>query len=173
MATDGTGPAGTGEKTISRERLESWKDIANYLHRGVRTVQRWEKEESLPVYRHLHTTKLGTVYAYRLEVDAWWDDRRKDLEATVHPGDCSDPESVPAKGGFRKSWAAAALISLAILIVFTYFLWQKRSPGGSALPFEARDWVLIVSFENRSGESVLDGTLEYALGRELCNSERL
>ena len=38
------------------------------------------------------------------------------------------------------------------------------------LPFAQRDWVLITRFDNRTGESVFDGTLEYALERELSNS---
>jgi serine/threonine-protein kinase len=39
-----------------------------------------------------------------------------------------------------------------------------------ALRFEARNWVLISAFENRTGESVLDGTLEFALEHEFANS---
>jgi tetratricopeptide (TPR) repeat protein len=169
LATDGSDPAGTGEKHTSRERLESWKDIANYLHRGVRTVQRWEKEEGLPVYRHLHT-KLGTVYSYKVEVDAWWDDRRNDLEPTDCPADYSDPENRREATGFRKSRAGITLISLIIVIVFVLFLGLEWPSSDSGLSFKARDWVLIASFENRSGESVLDGTLEFALERDLCNS---
>jgi len=61
------------------ERLDSWKEIAAYLKRDVRTVQRWEKREGLPVYRHLHD-KLGTVYAHKKELDAWWNNRRPRLE---------------------------------------------------------------------------------------------
>ena len=53
------------------DRLDSWKDIAAYLHRDVSTVQRWEKREGMPVHRHVHE-KLGTVYAFRSELDAWW-----------------------------------------------------------------------------------------------------
>jgi len=53
------------------DRLESWKEIAAYLRREVRTVQRWEKREGLPVHRHVHD-KLGSVYAFRSELDAWW-----------------------------------------------------------------------------------------------------
>jgi adenylate cyclase len=53
------------------ERLDSWKEIAAYLKRGARTVQRWEREEGLPVHRLLHGT-LGSVYAYRAELDRWW-----------------------------------------------------------------------------------------------------
>lgn len=52
-------------------RLESWKDIAAYLGRDVRTVQRWEKKEDMPVHRHQHE-KQGSVYAYREELDAWY-----------------------------------------------------------------------------------------------------
>ena len=51
-------------------RLDSWKDIAAYLKRDVSTVQRWEKREGMPVHRHLHE-KLGSVYAFRAELDAW------------------------------------------------------------------------------------------------------
>jgi TolB-like protein len=52
------------------DRLDSWKEIAAYLHRGVRTVRRWETDEGLPVHRHVHRT-LGSVYAYRSEIDTW------------------------------------------------------------------------------------------------------
>lgn len=55
----------------SRERLTSWKEIAAYLDRGVRTVQRWEKEENLPVHRHTHNTGHFSVHAYRSELDEW------------------------------------------------------------------------------------------------------
>lgn len=58
----------------SDERLDSWKEIAAYLKRGARTVQRWEREAALPVHRLQHE-KLGSVYAYRSELDAWWTNR--------------------------------------------------------------------------------------------------
>jgi TolB-like protein/Tfp pilus assembly protein PilF len=58
-----------------QHRLESWKEIAAYLKRGVRTVRRWEKEEALPVHRQIHK-KLGTVYAHVQELDAWREGRR-------------------------------------------------------------------------------------------------
>ena len=56
---------------LEDRRLDSWKEIAAYLKRDVRTVQRWEKREGLPVHRHVHD-KLSSVYAYRFELDAWW-----------------------------------------------------------------------------------------------------
>lgn len=52
------------------ECLESWKDIAVYLKRDVRTVQRWEKSIGLPVHR-LQDSKSGSVYAHTSEIDGW------------------------------------------------------------------------------------------------------
>ena len=54
----------------STDRLDSWKQIAVYLNREVRTVQRWERHEGLPVRRHIHF-RGGTVYAFKKEIDAW------------------------------------------------------------------------------------------------------
>jgi len=54
----------------SDDRLDSWKEIAAYVSRGVRTVRRWEREEGLPVHRHVHRV-LGSVYAFKSEIDAW------------------------------------------------------------------------------------------------------
>src|ERR1700739_208561 len=55
---------------MSTDRLDSWKEIASYLRREVRTVQLWEKKEGLPVHRHFHK-RLGSVFAYRSEIDLW------------------------------------------------------------------------------------------------------
>lgn len=52
------------------DRLDSWKEIAAYTRRSVRTVRRWERQEGLPVHRHLHQ-KLGSVYAFKSEIEAW------------------------------------------------------------------------------------------------------
>jgi TolB-like protein/Tfp pilus assembly protein PilF len=73
--------AGTPESTprSADDRLDSWKEIASYLKRDVSTVQRWEKNEHLPIRRHLHG-KLGSVYAFTPEIDAWWVGRSVRLE---------------------------------------------------------------------------------------------
>jgi Tol biopolymer transport system component len=51
-------------------RLDSWKEIAAYLQRDVKTAHRWEKYEGLPVYRHHHLSR-SSVYAYASELEAW------------------------------------------------------------------------------------------------------
>jgi TolB-like protein len=67
------------------DRLDSWKEIASFLRRDVRTVQRWEKKEGLPVYRHQHE-KLGSVYAYPAELTNWFTARQQ-----------ASPAAAPAK----------------------------------------------------------------------------
>ena len=54
----------------SNQELNSWKEIAFHLERGVRTVQRWESELGLPV-RRTGRGKRGAVYALVSELDLW------------------------------------------------------------------------------------------------------
>ena len=50
--------------------LKSWKDIANYLGCGVRTVQRYEHTGHFPVKR-VPGKSRGAVFALATEIDAW------------------------------------------------------------------------------------------------------
>ena len=50
--------------------LNSWKEIASYLGRGVRTVQRWEQNCGLPVHRPNGRERSSTV-ALSAEIDEW------------------------------------------------------------------------------------------------------
>ncbi len=68
-------PPGPGGSTLLGKKLDSWGEIASYLGREVRTVQRWERTEGLPVHRHEHKKK-STVYAYAGELDAWIKNRQ-------------------------------------------------------------------------------------------------
>ncbi len=70
------------------DKLDSWKEIAAYLNRSVRTVHRWEKDEGLPVHRHQHR-ELGSVFAYKAELDGWFSTRSPQSESgnnTAQPG---------------------------------------------------------------------------------------
>lgn len=59
-----------GRCAMSTETLDSWKNIASYLDRAVRTVMRWEYDRGLPVHRLPGGGKPG-VYALRSELDTW------------------------------------------------------------------------------------------------------
>ncbi|MBZ5629289.1 MAG: hypothetical protein LAO06_10545 [Acidobacteriia bacterium] len=50
--------------------LNSWKEIAGYLDRGVRTVQRWEHDLNLPVHRPKGKDR-SAVLAFPAELDGW------------------------------------------------------------------------------------------------------
>jgi len=50
--------------------LTSWKEIANYLGKGVRTVQRWERLFGLPVRRPKGKNRHA-ILAIPEELDAW------------------------------------------------------------------------------------------------------
>lgn len=52
MPKEERGPTAPADGDPRAGRLDSWKEIAVYLGRDVRTVQRWERREGLPI----HTT---------------------------------------------------------------------------------------------------------------------
>ena len=76
-----TAPAPRSDE-LRAGRLDSWKEIAAFLGRGIRTVQRWEREEGLPVHRLAHE-KRGSIYARREELAAWWESRRLTLTPNI------------------------------------------------------------------------------------------
>ncbi len=130
------------------DRLDSWKEIAAYLKRGVRTVQRWEQTRSLPVHRLEHDRR-ASVYAYRAELDAWWERRSRQVEA-------SDSTEVvvldprPASSKRRSRVCALAVMVCAILLLgFTYLGRRRTRTESASQPLEpvlltsdpgAEDW---------------------------------
>jgi len=68
MATLQQHPLSAGNAN-PEDRLKSWRQIASYLNRGVRTVQRWNLYAGLPVHRV--GPARTPVVAFRSEIDAW------------------------------------------------------------------------------------------------------
>ena len=58
--------------------LTSWKEVAAYLGKGVRTVQRWEKYDRLPVRRLSGTSK---IIVHRTELDTWLHSRAVTMQS--------------------------------------------------------------------------------------------
>ncbi len=94
-----------------KDRLGSWKEIAAYLNSSERTVRRWERE-GLPVHRHAHKKKAA-IYAYRAEIDTWWNDGREHLE---------EIERTRGTEGRRRPARAVAIFFLATLAVAAAFV---------------------------------------------------
>ena len=110
-------PAGT-DTSLTSERFDSWKEIAAYLKRSVRTVHRWEKEEGLPVHRQLHK-ELGSVFAYRSELDAWSSAR------SVHASTPEEAEE-PTPAIRYRTVVVATLVSAVGLIGAIAYLAPRR-----------------------------------------------
>src|SRR5690349_2788506 len=98
----------SGSSESSAERLDSWKEIAAYLKRDERTVRRWEKE-GLPVRRKVHK-KQASVFAYREEIDAWWNEGRQRLEQKEQTGNRK-----PITRWLLAGLATAGLTAFAVL----------------------------------------------------------
>jgi hypothetical protein len=119
---------GAPETPALPRRFESWKEIAGYFGRDVRTVRRWERGEGLPVHRHLHSAR-GSVYAFQVELDRW-------LASRTVPAE-NDPSSpaVPAAHHRRRRLAVGTLLLLAGVMAVTglagYAFVRTRSPLAS------------------------------------------
>src|SRR5436190_14172902 len=135
-------PPTPGSRGSPEDRLDSWTEIAAYLGRSIRTVQRWEREEGLPVHRLAHE-KRGSIYARREELAAWWESRRLTLAAPSTSGATGAPVAPRLE---RVTWTSAmtawpALSSDARLVAYvsdagqddtTPQIWIQQI-GGAAL----------------------------------------
>ena len=153
------------------DRLNSWKEIAVHLNRDVRTVRRWEKKQGLPVHRHQHQ-KSASVYAYRSELDVWWEGEQAGLvdepvcvdETGTQVASASRAPLVVSVQGVRSSiipWAMAGVL-VAMVATLSYFLLrynkvQQRVTAGKIM-------LAVLPFENLTGDSaqefVVDGFTE-------------
>ncbi len=101
--------------------LQSWKEIAAYLERDVRTAHRWEKEAGLPIRRHTDR-KQASVYAYPSELEAWRADR---------PTQATDEPQVSAWNRPR-TWAAVAALAAATVTLFYGPILNPDAPTAEA-----------------------------------------
>ena len=151
----------------SESRLDSWKEIALYLHRDVTTVQRWEKQEGMPVHRHLHH-KRGSVYALSSELDAWRQSRklRLDEEPVLEAPADLDGQQTTVPGGRRWFVLSAAVVILAALLTLVYV--ATRSRAGDAGRPKIRS-LAVLPLQNLSGDPsqdfIADGMTEELIGR--------
>jgi tetratricopeptide (TPR) repeat protein len=84
----------------------------------------------------------------------------------------ADAQSTASQAAFgrrtrRMMLAAAAIAVAAALGALSAMVWRHPRP---AVAFNARNWVLVTAFDNRSGDPSLGETVEYALESELANS---
>lgn len=131
MTTDRTTGNSSGPEA---GRLDSWKEIAAHLGRSTRTVQRWEKEEGLPVHRRDSAedddkANQKQVFAYKSEIDDWWR-RFAGESAAANP---AQPE--PSQAQHSQLKHRLFIAALVVVIVGTV-IWQiERGESEAAAPF--------------------------------------
>jgi len=171
---------GSGEPPSPGKKLDSWGEIASYLGREVRTVQRWERTEGLPVHRHEHKKK-STVYAYAGELDAWIkqrqpkddpeaddafareQDHEPELSSTDSPVEIVNPPVVPpapgpaphpdepdSRAGKR---VVAAIFALGILSALSLGVYRWLYP---TIVGSDKIRLVVLPFKNLSGDSRQD-----------------
>ena len=147
-------------------RLDSWKEIAAFLRYSERTVRRWETE-GLPVHRHAHKKKAA-IYAYKAEIDAWWNDGRARLEKA---------EQSHAAQERRWPWRLTAILCATALLVAGLFTLGRGRLG--SLWFGSSGSVrtlAVLPLRNLSGDPAqdyfADGVTE-ALTTDLARMEKL
>jgi TolB-like protein/Flp pilus assembly protein TadD len=163
------------------DRLDSWKEIAAYLKKDVRTVQRWEKSAGLPVRRLTHG-KLGTVFAYKSELDAWWRESQSkvEFEDPDAPQDLDRfelevTEFVPSAGSennrairsprfHRLIILCSVVAALAVAITLIVLFWPPTPPR-----VVTKMILAVRPFKNLSGDSgqdfIADGMTEEMITR--------
>src|ERR1051326_8246618 len=112
-----------------RTRLTSWKEIATYLGREVRTVIRWEKERGLPVHR-VPGGQGRSVFAFTDELDRWAGSGALRRSSPVEQASPSGPAARPRK------WLVAGAIAattVAVIGVAARVVTAWPQPGVSDL----------------------------------------
>jgi TolB-like protein/Tfp pilus assembly protein PilF len=164
-----TSPNKTLSESPSERRLDSWKEIATYLGRDVTTVQRWERQEGMPVHRHLHH-KRGSVYALSPELDAWQQSRAiaaEEEEESVREVPVEVSAETPTVLGGRRwlIFGSIAMVLVAILGI-AYFAVRIRARDASRIKIRS---LAVLPLQNLSGDPsqdyVADGMTEELIGR--------
>jgi TolB-like protein len=109
-------------RSTEEGRLDSWKAIARFLGRSVRTVRRWEQQEGLPVHRQMHQSK-ASVYAFRHELDDWRASRSQ------APSDPAPPDSGTLAYSAPDTTASAAPSKEAAAIAVLPFSFAGPDPS--------------------------------------------
>lgn len=127
-------------------RLDSWKEIAAYFDRRVRTVQRWEKSEGLPVHR-LHHEKGSSVYAYVSELEKWILGR----SAPPAPEEVEEPAPAPpvprrAAPILEPLLRSAAVLFVCALAGYTTFAVNRALWKNDGFPEAPRTEKVILAF---------------------------
>ncbi|MBP1661712.1 MAG: serine/threonine protein kinase, partial [Candidatus Aminicenantes bacterium] len=118
--------------------LESWKAIAAYLGRNVRTCQLWERDHGLPIQR-LGGTPKARVLAYPEELDRWLEEKLLRCGAGYgQPKSRARANSLPTLPALKKGLIAAlSAVTLAAVAASALLIERQarmRWANNTAIP---------------------------------------
>jgi hypothetical protein len=116
-----------------RTRLTSWKEIAAYLRREVRTVIRWEKERGLPVHR-VPGGQGRSVFAFTDELDKW---AAGEMDTPELPAAPEPPGPFPWRR--TAGIAAAAILVVAGVVAATRARWPHEEIASLSIAIDRVD----------------------------------
>jgi hypothetical protein len=115
-------------------RLDSWKQIAAYLDRDIRTVQRWAQNKGLPVHR-VTGGRGQSVFAFSGELDVWLRNPEADLK----------DDGAPASPRPRRVTApvAVAVVGGLAVVAFVVFAFSTRTGAPRSVRVSGRNVVAL------------------------------
>jgi hypothetical protein len=143
LITDSYGP---GDQPLPGIRLTGWKEIATYLDKAVRTVQRWERDFDLPV-RRVSDDRVSSVYAFSTDLDDWLRSpsgaRARGQHATEPdealaadgalepetPTGGTAPSEGPRPPGWQRIPAITWALAAAVVVLIALVIWREIRPS--------------------------------------------
>ncbi len=157
-----------------RRPLNGWKEIATYLGKSVRSVQRWEATLKLPVHR-IKTRDGHILYADADEIDAW----RRSLDFTTVQ-DPVDPEAGPddrlevidpvaaVEPAPLTLWRRSAwMVVVGVIILVAGVAWGRHQAAPPPVPVDFRLGNRALEALSPDGSGTLDASFRSRCQRDL------
>lgn len=160
----------TPSSSVETDRLDGWKAISAFLARDIRTAQRWEHTEHLPIHRPANS-KRGSVFAFRTEIDTWWKSRHPILRHVEVPINSSDKhQGVRGNASsYLRALVYAGLILVGLLVLGAGKLLFHSRIEPPKTQMDNKIAIAVLPFENLS-QDPSDRTLAAGITREVITT---
>ena len=154
----------------AKQRLETWKEVANFFGKDERTVKRWESERGLPIHR-LPGDARSRIFAFAAELESWRASRaglsssaatEVDQPGVSGPAAEPPPTARPRSAARRSAGLTLAIVGILASAVF-YFITSTKAGQSRPPPLEAQRYLIAATddWTRRTPESLNRSVLEY------------